>query len=269
MIDWVAYAASPTNGKGFVAIEGLEIHKLAELEDRHWWYRERRVILGQALRRLAARGVRPTTAIDVGAAAGGNTRVLREHGWRAIALEYGAEGAALAAERGLSVVRADARRMPVASGSAGLVVAYDVLEHIDEDNLAAGEIHRVLAPGGIALIAVPSDMRLWSEHDVAVSHFRRYERDSLAELVTKAGLVIDEMASWNVLLRPAVVAYQWRRRRQAHGQGSNLDRPPTLVNSTLGAVVAAERYLPVGRLPGVSLMLSAHRPMSRRIPAQR
>lgn len=234
-------------------MEATEIRKLASLEDRHWWYRERRVLLGRALRKLASSGQRPGRALDIGAAGGGNTRVLRAQGWRPIALEYSAEGAQVAAERGLSVLRADARYLPLPTSSVDLVVAYDILEHIDEDHLAAEEMCRVLRPGGAALIAVPCDMRLWSAHDVAVGHVRRYTRATLTTVVEKAGLVIDELSSWNVLLRPVVA-----RRRHRCG-GSDLDDLPGVVNFGLAATVALERYLPVRSLAGVSLMMRAHR----------
>jgi SAM-dependent methyltransferase len=231
-------------------MEGTEVRKLAALEDRHWWYRERRVLLA---RELAALGP-PGRAVDIGAAGGGNTRVLRAYGWRALAVEYGAEGAQVAAARGLDVVRADARYLPLASASADLVVAFDVLEHIEEDYLAMAEIHRILAPGGTFLAAVPCDMRLWSVHDVAVGHVRRYHRDDLRGLVEKAGLTVRRLWSWNTLLRPVVA---WRRRRST---GSDLTEISPVVNAALTAVVTVERYLPLRSLPGVSLLLRATKP---------
>ncbi|WP_089013148.1 class I SAM-dependent methyltransferase [Micromonospora inositola] len=235
-------------------MEATEIRKLAALEDTHWWYRERRALLGRALHRLAATGTRPERALDIGAAGGGNTRVLRAHGWQPLALEYSAEGAGVARERGLDVIRADARHLPVGSASLGLVVAFDILEHFDEDHLAAAEIRRALRPGATALIAVPCDMRLWSAHDVAVGHVRRYDRASLRAVMEKAGLVVDELWSWNVVLRPVAA---WRRRRST---GSDLDDLHPMVNLGLRTIITAERYLPVRSLPGVSLMLRAHRP---------
>jgi SAM-dependent methyltransferase len=231
-------------------MEAAEIHKLAELEDRHWWYRERRAVVARELRRFGT----PGRALDIGAAGGGNTRVMRDRGWRATAVDYSAEAVEVARGRGLDAMRADARDLPVASGSMDLVVAFDVLEHIDEDHLVAQEIARVLRPGGTALIAVPCDMALWSAHDEAVGHVRRYTRESLAGVVEKTGLGIDRMWSWNVLLRPVVA---WRRRAST---GSDLEHLPGPVNAALTAIIAAERVLPVGSLPGVSLMLRAHRP---------
>lgn len=239
---------------GRSVIESTEIQKLADLEDAHWWYWERRNLLARALRRVAASGVRPGRALDIGAAGGGNTRVLQAHGWQPIALEYSSTGAEVARSRGLNVVRADARCAPLANGSVGLVVAFDVLEHIEEDYLATGEIHRVLEPGGAVLIAVPADMRLWSTHDDAVGHVRRYDRTSLVAVIEKAGLVVDDVRSWNVLLRPVVRLY---RRRDG---GSDLRAVPTVINMGLRTVVVAERFLPVGSWPGVSLLLRAHRP---------
>lgn len=235
-------------------MEGTEIRKLAALEDTHWWYRERRALLDRSLRRLEGVGQRPGRALDIGAAGGGNTRVLRSRGWRPVALEYSEDGAQVAAERGLHVIRADARHLPLPSRSLDLVVAFDILEHIEEDHLAAAEIHRTLRAGASALIAVPCDMRLWSAHDVAVGHVRRYTRDTLSAVIDKAGLVIDELWSWNVVLRPIAA---WRRRRST---GSDLDDLPGVVNFGLRSIITAERYLPVKSLPGVSLMLRAHRP---------
>ncbi len=231
-------------------MEATEIRKLAALEDKHWWYRERRALLSRELRRLGM----PGRALDVGAAGGGNTRVLCAHGWSPVAVEYGADGAEVARERGLEVLRADARYLPVRSRSVDLVVAFDVLEHIEEDYLAAGEFLRVLRPGGALLIAVPCDMRLWSAHDVAVDHVRRYSRDGLENVIRKAGFEIEALWSWNVLLRPVAV---WRRKRATE---SDLTKLSPVVNGALTAIIAAERYLPVKSLPGISLMLRARRP---------
>jgi SAM-dependent methyltransferase len=231
------------------AMKPAELQLLTSLEDRHWWYRERRAILGKQLRRIPGTG----RALDIGAAGGGNTRVLQAHGWHAVALEYSDSVADIAKARGISAIRADARDLPLASGACGLVTAFDILEHIEEDYLAAAEIARVLRPGGAALIAVPCDMALWSAHDDEVGHVRRYDRSGLVSLIQKAGLTVEEVWSWNVLLRPVVAL----RRRSS--TGSDLSEVPTLVNGVLTSIIVTERYLPVRSLPGVSLFLRARR----------
>jgi SAM-dependent methyltransferase len=228
-------------------LDATEIRQLVALERTHWWYRERRAILRRELRALG----RPGRALDVGAAGGGNTRVLVEQGWDATATDSSPVAVEIARERGLRAVSADARSLPIESASVDLVTAFDVLEHIREDYLVTEEFARVLRPGGHALIAVPCDMRLWSSHDDAVGHVRRYSRDSLVRVVEKAGLQVERVWSWNVLLRPLIA----RHRRGS--TGSDLRRMPAVVNAGLSAVVIAERYLPVRSGRGVSLFLRA------------
>ena len=230
-------------------MKSAELQLLTSLEDRHWWYKERRAILARELRRLPAGG----QALDIGAAGGGNTRVLQQHGWRAVALEYSDSVADIAQARGIHAIRADARYLPLRSATCTLVTAFDILEHIGEDHLAAAEIARVLRPGGTALIAVPCDMALWSAHDDEVGHVRRYSRPELINLIAKAGLTVEEVWSWNVLLRPVVAL----RRRSS--TGSDLTDVPPLLNTALTSIIVAERYLPVKSLPGVSLFLRARR----------
>lgn len=229
-------------------MEGTEVRKLAALEDEHWWYRERRHILEKTVE-----GMTPGTALDIGAAGGGNTRVLRRLGWNAIPLEYGPEGAEVAAERGLAVVRADATRLPFADQSLDLVVAYDLLEHLVDDEGCVQEVLRVLRPHGRFLVAVPCDPKLWSDHDVAVDHVRRYTRETLTALLDRPGFELRSMTSWNVLLRPVVAL------RRKTSKGSDLQDMHPAVNLALRSIVTVERYLPVKALPGVTLYADLRR----------
>lgn len=100
-------------------------------------------------------------------------------------------------------------------------------------------------------MAVPADPRLWSAHDEAVDHVRRYTRETLRDVLVRGGFDVVSMDSWNVLLRPVVAM----RRRSS--SGSDLDDLHPVVNAGLRAVITAERYLPVKQLPGVSLLVTA------------
>ncbi|HWJ83453.1 MAG TPA: class I SAM-dependent methyltransferase [Nocardioides sp.] len=228
-----------------------EIARSAALERKHWWYAARRALVRRTVADWPV-----GRAIDVGCGPGGNTTVLRDLGWSVTGVEHSPGGAEIAASRGLRVVRGDARALPFRDGSVDLVLSTDVWEHIEEDAAVAAETFRVLRPGGRALVAVPCGMALWSGHDVALGHVRRYERDQLTGVVTGAGLVIEDLWSWNVLLRPVVRA----RRRRRHAAASEMEPVNPVLNAGLRGAVALERVLPLRRLPGVSLVVSARKP---------
>ncbi len=223
-----------------------QIDNMAQLEDTHWWFRERRYLIEKEIR-----GMVPTRALDIGAAAGGNTQVLEAAGWASTALEFSAAGVDLARARGLNVVQGDARAIPFEDDYFGLVVAYDVLEHIEEDYQVVDEIARVLQPGGRVLIAVPADPKLWSAHDSDVGHLRRYTRPQLVKLFDREPFTIESVRSWNVLLRPVVAI------RRRWSTGNDLTAIPKPLNAALTVAIRAERYVPVGNWPGVSLLLNA------------
>ncbi len=227
-----------------------EIRKSAALEDRHWWYAGRRAVV-----RERVHGLRPGRALDVGSGSGGNSEVLARLGWQVTALERSPVAAELATARGLDVVRADARALPFPDRSFDLVMSTDVWEHIDDDHTVAREAFRVCRPGGRLLVAVPAGMDLWSGHDVALGHVRRYERADLVALVEQAGFVVDDTMGWNVLLRPIA-----RTRRRTNTSESEMAEINPVLNWGLRSVVRLESWLPVHRWRGISLLLRATRP---------
>ena len=232
-------------------MEDAEIAKSAALEHRHWWYAERRALVRRTVADWPV-----GSAVDIGCGSGGNAGVLAELGWSVTGLEYSPTGARIARSRGLPVVRGDGTRLPFADASTDLVISTDVFEHIEDDAAVAAEAARILRPGGHAVIAVPAGPDLWSGHDVALGHVRRYTRPTLSAVLERAGLVVDELWSWNVVLRPVVKA---RRRRKVES-ASEMEEVNPVLNAGLRAAVALERVLPLGRLPGVSLVAIAHRP---------
>jgi len=232
-------------------VDEAEIARSAALERKHWWYAGRRALVRRELANLPA-----GRALDVGCGPAGNSAVLRDLGWDVTALDYVHDSAVLAARRGLDAVRSDARRLPFADASFDLVLSSDAWEHIVEDDEVAAESFRVLRPGGRLLVMVPAGMDLWSGHDTALGHVRRYEKDQLVALVAGAGFGIDEVFSWNVLLRP--VARVRRRRRTECA--SEMEPVNPLVNAGLRAAVALESVLPVRRRRGISLVVRATKP---------
>jgi SAM-dependent methyltransferase len=233
------------------AVDTIELQRIARIEDGNWWYRERRAILSGELLRFSA----PGTAVDIGAGAGTDSRMLAAHGWRSTAIDLNPGAVALARGHGVEAYEGDARYLPLPGGEYDLALAMDVLAHIDDHERAAAEIVRVLKPGGTALLCVPCDMGLWSAHDVTLGRVRRYTRDALAELLDGAGLLLERLWSRGVLVRPLLRRFRHRTTRR-----EDLAPLHPLANEALRLSLAVERRLPVRSWPGTWLFARARRP---------
>ena len=155
-----------------------------EIAETYWWFVGRRAILESVLRRFAKRS---RVAVDVGCGTGRNMQLLSNYGDCVIGFDFSRVAVSLAASQGRRVACADCKVMPLADASVELISALDVLEHLDDDMHGLREFHRVLKSNGLLLLTVPAYRFLWSEHDEALSHRRRYVASELHVKLTCSG----------------------------------------------------------------------------------
>jgi len=165
-------------------MKGELIRTEKDLEETYWWFVGRRIILERVLCRFGKHG---RVAVDVGCGSGRNLQLLSRHADYVIGLDRSSTALELAASQRPATARADGQAIPLASSSVDLLSALDVLEHLDEDQRALEEFHRVLRPDGLLLLTVPAYRFLWSEHDEALMHRRRYVASELHMKLARAG----------------------------------------------------------------------------------
>jgi SAM-dependent methyltransferase len=228
----------------------------------HWWFRGRRRVLVNLLRGVAGPRAGSLRILDYGCGTGGNSSAYASLG-EVFGIEPDAGAVRLAQERGgARYCRASGTELPLRRAVFDAVVASDVLEHIQDDSAAVGEIARVLRPGGTAVVSVPAHQWLFSEHDAALHHFRRYSKAALRRVLEGGGLRIRRISYWNAALFPAICLHRLVARRSGvQGPRSDTTSAPWLVNEALTAVLAAEAViLRHASLPwGVSLIAVADR----------
>jgi SAM-dependent methyltransferase len=229
-----------------------------DAEERHWWYRGRRLVLAAVLDRLAL----PADAriLDAGCGSGRNMVDLARRGTVA-GIELASSSLEVARARAVGEVRPGSLEEPLPFGAAAfdLAVALDVLEHLRDDGAAWRELARVVAPGGRLVVTVPQYAWLWGEHDVVSHHHRRYTRALLVASAAQAGWSAERLTAFNTTLLPAIAAVRLvqRLRRSAHPADDLARTPSGAVNEALERVLAAEAaWIRRGRdLPaGVSLL---------------
>jgi SAM-dependent methyltransferase len=228
-------------------------------EDRlHWWFRGRLAVITAALERALPQ--RPVRLLELGCGTGNVLGALGRFG-EAVGMETHPDLVAAARAAGLDVREG---RLPgdlvVPPGWAEVVLLLDVLEHLDDEAAALETGRRALAEGGLLVATVPAYQWLWSGHDVALGHRRRYTASRLRGVVERAGFRVLRVSYFSTLLFPALALLRaWKR--LAGDTSHDLRRPAPALNRWLERIFALERHVvPRWGLPfGASLLLVARR----------
>lgn len=233
-----------------------EYGRMHELETHYWWFVGRRAIIRKLLREIpdVKAASSQVELLDIGCGTGANLPMLAHIAGESgslTALDYSPLALQFAAQElsrqpvetsSIALVRGDATRLPFADNRFDVVTMFDVLEHVEDDLAAVREIHRVLKPGGSFVLSVPAYQSLWSAHDEALHHFRRYEYSDLQSVLQKGGMQVWRMSFAMSIMPPIawfwrrfILPFQPRRPRDAsrHSEGAVLPIVPDIMNRAL------------------------------------
>ena len=235
---------------------------LALAEARHWWFRARnRVILWV----LKSRVGNVHNFLEIGCGTGFVLEGIHQEYPEATlsGTEFFDEGLMHARRRvpSANFERLDARAMNDTE-RFDVIGAFDVVEHINEDEQVLANLFRALDKGGYLLLTVPQHKWLWSDADERACHVRRYTRRELVDKVERAGLEVQYVTSFVTLLVPLMWLARQRPGQKKAEVNSEFDISER-TNRLLEFVMKVElRLLKAGiTLPfGGSLLLLAKRP---------
>jgi SAM-dependent methyltransferase len=237
-LSWAPELARQNDG-----FDPASFRALAEAEPGHFWFRGRNAIILWALRRYFPNAA---SFLEVGCGTGfvlsgvaGSFPELRLAG-----SEIYTEGLGFAARRvpRAELEQMDGRRLPYV-GEFVVAAGFDVIEHIEEDQLVLENLYRATKPGGGCLLTVPQHPWLWSAADEVACHKRRYRRQDLHEKVAAAGFRVLRSTSFVSFLLPLLaLARRTRARNRNSVEQESLHVNPVL-NGLLEQVLGLERLL--------------------------
>lgn len=231
-------------------MESQEYTRMHALETEYWWFVGRREIIAGLLRDAPkSSSDSDLQLLDIGCGTGANLPMLRNAvgkdghvtamDFSPLALEFARTHPE---SNGVSLLQGDALHLPFENESFHLLTMLDVLEHLSDDVRALSEVRRVLKPGGALVFSVPAYQHLWSAHDEALHHFRRYEYRDLRKLLRESGFEVYRLSfamsimppiAW--LWRKVILPFQPKRPKHArrHSEGAHLPQLPRVGNQLL------------------------------------
>ena len=245
-------------------MDAAEYSNIAALEREHWYYSGKRRFVRDWI--LRARPPAPQdTLLDCGAGTGLFAEEMSDR-CRVLVLDDHEEALRLLRTRFKpeQILSLSGDQVPLPDRSLEYVTALDVLEHVPNDAAVVRGFERLLKPGGLAVVTVPASMALWSDWDVALHHFRRYDRAQLRRLFEGPAWDVVYVNYTNVLVYPAVWLVRkwraWRKPPAGAAVARTEDRiPPRPINALLRAAFAGMARWRVPFPFGVSLVLVARR----------
>lgn len=167
----------------------------------HWFFKGRREVFGTFLEGVS-RNAPEATILDAGCCSGAMMRAMSRRG-RVFGLDLSEKAVRSCHTKGLTnVCRADFLRMPFADDSLDLVTAFDVIEHIEDEPAALGELRRITRTGGHVILSVPAYPFMWSPDDDLAEHKRRYTRGVLDARLQSTGFRVERISYFYTVIFP-------------------------------------------------------------------
>jgi SAM-dependent methyltransferase len=167
-----------------------EYKYMYDMEKYHWWFVSRRNF---AIHLIKSLKILSPTILDVGSGTGGNLLEFSKLG-EAFGIDISERAIDFCKKRGLkNVTRSSAEKMEYSDKTFDVITCLDLLEHVLGPVETLQELRRVLRDNGKIVMMVPAFRIMWSQHDDALCHLRRYEKASLSYDLDEVGLKIERI----------------------------------------------------------------------------
>jgi ubiquinone/menaquinone biosynthesis C-methylase UbiE len=216
---------------------------MSEREKDYWWHLGRIKIIDTYLNRFIFKNEK-NKILNVGCGTGGTIKMLEKYG-DVDNVDISEDAIKFMKKEGYTKIKkVEGTKLPYKDKSFDLVIALDVLEHIEYDKEALKEWERVLKPGGKVLLTVPAYQRLWSEHDISLYHFRRYRKGELHRKGTETRLNPVKISYAIVFSLPLVAGFRLLNKvlgRKVDSETSYVNLPKAL-NSIFTYLLSVEAF---------------------------
>lgn len=229
-----------------------------QIQKKHWWFVAKKEIVIDFINRYFSSTKAEPKILDIGCGSGLMLNALEKYGkvhgmdMSDDAISFSREIFSGQVEKGFLPAN-----IPYPENNFDLVIALDVIEHVDDDVASLVNIRSRMVEGGKAIITVPACMLLWSEHDVVNEHKRRYDLKELNKKLLDSGFIVERISYFNTFLFPVVLVVRTLNNILKRKGPTDMDMPNPFLNAILKQIFGLEKFvLRICNLPpfGVSII---------------
>ncbi len=215
--------------------------ELASLEKTYWWHVGRMNIIEHQLR-LVAGDRTDLKILNIGSGTGGTIPTIEKFG-EVTNLDTSNDAIKYLRCSGYDAVKFDGGKIPFKDRSFDLVVAFDVLEHVEDDAQVLEDWFRVVKKSGTLIVTVPAYQWLWSKHDEDNLHYRRYTKKSLKKTLDRLNSYkVSKFSYMIVFSLPLIVGFRLLEKGRKTTTRSNFVQPPALINKFFISLLGVEGH---------------------------
>lgn len=196
---------------------GENLHSHAEdlerIEESDFW--------SKVKAKLVLKLVEGKNILDVGCASGRLSKSLIDRGYNVTAIDTDYKAVEISKKKGINSFVADISEWQT-DQKFDCIILGDVLEHIQDDKEAIRKIYNMLNPNGCIVVNVPAYQALFSKHDLALGHKRRYSNKELKTKLKESGFNIEYFRHWNLLALPIAITVKLSKKDYPHERVSNM-----------------------------------------------
>jgi len=206
---------------------------------------------------------RNSVILEIGCSGGPLLEILKEMGFSdVLGIDISEESIRHCKMKGLKNTQVmDGSKTNYDNAKFDIIIASDILEHIDQEKRALKEWKRILKKNGKLLVFVPAFKSLWSSHDNVSRHYRRYTKKSLKNSLSKASFKLEKISYWNFISFFPASLVRFLQRYSTKENKDQLYNVNPFFNNTIIKILKFENYLLMkGNFPiGLSVFAIANK----------
>ena len=232
------------------SFEASAFEFLFQMEQKHFWHVGRKEIILDVLTRNIP-SLATSRMLEIGCGNGSILGYLKQNGVKIEGGDIFLEGLSFCRKRAgrVALYQIDIVALPF-NGEFDIIGLFDVLEHVENDEKALAEMNRALKGGGNLILTVPAHKFLWSRHDEASHHRRRYSRMELIVKLERYGFTVNKVTYYMFFLFPVLAVMRLlskifrNKKHEKHGIQTSLElKTIPVINNVFLAFLRLEKYL--------------------------